>query len=175
MKKYFFLLISLLGYFSSFSQTVIEMEKQGGVYRIPCLVNGAKMKLIFDTGAANVCLSQSIAEYLLDNDYISSADFLETGQSVVADGRIVDHLKINIKDIEIGGMHLSNVPAIVMFEQQAPLLLGQSAIQQLGTVSMNGNRLVIHKIDNNSLSDDEIDALFADAKKYCDTKCGPLR
>ena len=168
MKKYFFLLISLLGYFSSFSQTVIEMEKQGGVYRIPCLVNGAKMKLIFDTGAANVCLSQSIAEYLLDNDYISSADFLETGQSVVADGRIVDHLKINIKDIEIGGMHLSNVPAIVMFEQQAPLLLGQSAIQQLGTVSMNGNRLVIHKIDNNSLSDDEIDALFADAKKYCD-------
>ena len=170
MKKYFFLLISLLGYFSSFSQTVIEMEKQGGVYRIPCLVNGAKMKLIFDTGAANVCLSQSIAEYLLDNDYISSADFLETGQSVVADGRIVDHLKINIKDIEIGGMHLSNVPAIVMFEQQAPLLLGQSAIQQLGTVSMNGNRLVIHKIDNNSLSDDEIDALFADAKKYCDNK-----
>ena len=65
---------------------------------------------------------------------------------------------------------MSNVPAIVMFEQQAPLLLGQSAIQQLGTVSMNGNRLVIHKIDNNSLSDDEIDALFADAKKYCDNK-----
>jgi len=45
MKKYFFLLISLLGYFSSFSQTVIEMEKQGGVYRIPCLVNGAKMRV----------------------------------------------------------------------------------------------------------------------------------
>jgi tetratricopeptide (TPR) repeat protein len=117
-------------------------------------VNGAKMKLIFDTGAADVCLSQSIAEYLLDNDYISTSDFVDSGKSVVADGRIVDHLKLNLKDIEIGGLHLSNVTAIVIFGQQAPLLLGQSAIQQLGTVSLNGNQLIIHQNTAKSITEE---------------------
>jgi clan AA aspartic protease (TIGR02281 family) len=133
------------------------MEEQGGVYRIPCLVNGAKMKLIFDTGASDVCLSQSIAEYLLDNDYISSSDFVDAGQSIVADGRIVDHLKLKLKDIEINGLHLSNVPAIVIFGQQVPLLLGQSAIQQLGTISLNGNQLIIHQNTSNSITAENAD------------------
>lgn len=45
------LTIFLMGliYTPCFSQTVIQMEEYGGVYRIPCKVNGAKMKLIFDT------------------------------------------------------------------------------------------------------------------------------
>ena len=53
------------------AQVTITMEQDGGVYKVPCIVNGAKMKFIFDTGAANVCLSESMADYLLDNDYIS--------------------------------------------------------------------------------------------------------
>ncbi|MCM1068164.1 MAG: retroviral-like aspartic protease family protein [Muribaculaceae bacterium] len=140
------------------AQTIIEMEEQGGVYRIPCLVNGAKMKLIFDTGASTVCLSQSIAEYLLDNDYISSDDFIEAGQSVVADGRIVDHLKINIREIVLGGVRLHNIPAVVVFEQSAPLLLGQSAIQQLGDITISNNKLIIFSF-NDTLSEAEIDRL----------------
>lgn len=58
------------------AEVTIIMEKDGGVYKIPCLVNGAKMKFIFDTGAATVCLSESMAEYLLDNDYISKEDIV---------------------------------------------------------------------------------------------------
>ena len=58
------------------SQTVIQMEEYGGLYRIPCKVNGAKMKLIFDTGADKVCLSLSMANYLYDNDYITNEDII---------------------------------------------------------------------------------------------------
>ena len=135
------------------AQVTITMEQDGGVYKVPCVVNGAKMKFIFDTGAATVCLSESMAEYLLDNDYITRDDILGIGTSQVADGRIVDHVKINLRDIEIAGLHLKDVEAVVVEGQRAPLLLGQTAIQKLGKVSIEGNKLTI---DNGVKDDVEI-------------------
>ncbi len=125
------------------AQVTITMEREAGVYKVPCVVNGAKMKFIFDTGAATVCLSESMAEYLLDNDYISKDDFIGTGSSTVADGRSVSHLKIILRDIEIAGLHLKDVEASVVEGQRAPLLLGQTAIQKLGKVAIDGNKLII--------------------------------
>ena len=144
MKK-FLLLIILFFAISLSAQVTITMEQDGGVYKVPCVVNGAKMKFIFDTGAATVCLSESMAEYLLDNDYITKDDILGTGTSQVADGRIVDHVKINLRDIEIAGLHLKDVEAVVVEGQRAPLLLGQTAIQKLGKVSIDGNKLIIER------------------------------
>lgn len=125
------------------AQTIIQMEKYEGVYKVPCVVNGAKMKFIFDTGASTVCLSLSMAEYLFDNGFINENDFIGSGSSSVADGRIVDHVKLNIKDIQIGDLHIKNVEAVVIEGQNAPLLLGQSAIQKLGNFEINGNVLII--------------------------------
>ena len=144
------------------AQITITMEQDGGVYKVPCVVNGAKMKFIFDTGAATVCLSESMAEYLLDNDYITKEDILGTGTSQVADGRIVDHVKINLRDIEIAGLHLKDVEAVVVVGQHAPLLLGQSAIQQLGLVSIRGNKLIINSMKKKDSSLEPIRELSDD-------------
>lgn len=143
MKK---ILLSLLLVVSTTvsAQVTITMEEEGGVYKVPCIVNGAKMKFIFDTGAATVCLSESMAEYLLDNDYISKDDFIGVGTSMVADGRTVNNLKVILKDIEIGGLHLKDVEASVVEGQRAPLLLGQTAIQQLGKYAIKDNLLYIY-------------------------------
>lgn len=132
------------------------MEEADGVYKVPCLVNGAKMKFVFDTGASVVSLSLPMAEYLLENDYITTNDLLEVGQSQTADGHIVDHLNINLKEIEIGGLKIYNVKAIVIASQNAPLLLGQSAIQQLGRIELEGANLIIYN-SSDGLSDSEID------------------
>lgn len=126
-----------------FSQKIILMEKEGGVYRIPCSVNGAKMKMIFDTGASNVSLSMSIAEYLLDNDYIKKEDIIGKGQALIADGSSVDTYHLILRDVEIDGLHLYDVEASISASQNAPLLLGQSAIQKLGKISIEGNKLII--------------------------------
>jgi len=164
--KYLFLFALIITFtFSGKAQKTIQMEKDGGVYKIACLVNGVKMKFIFDTGAAAVCISETMAEYLYENDYLTDEDFIGTGSSTVADGRIVDHLNINLRDIEIAGMHLSNVKAVVVEGQKAPLLLGQTAIKELGRISIDGDRLTIHNIDNN-YSDEEIDKLIELAKNH---------
>ncbi len=143
MRIFLLLALIIISNFFCKGEINIKMEKDGNVYRIPCIINGAKMKLLFDTGASVVSLSLPMAEYLFDNGYISNSDFRGDGQTVVADGKIVDHLKLNLKDIEISGIHLSNVEAVVIASQNAPLLLGQSAIQKLGRYQINGDVLVL--------------------------------
>ena len=126
-------------------QTIIQMEKDGGVYKIPCEINGLRLKLIFDTGASNVCISESIALMMLENGYIDKSDIKGKSSSVVADGRIVDNTVINIKSLKLGGISLSDVEAVVIHQQSAPLLLGQSAIQKLGKVSIDGDKLILNR------------------------------
>ncbi|MBR5147996.1 MAG: retroviral-like aspartic protease family protein [Bacteroidaceae bacterium] len=146
MKQKLFLLIV---YFSlplfAWSQTVIQMTEDMGVYKIPCEVNGLKAKMIFDTGASVVSLSRSFAEILIENDKLASSDFIGLSKSVVADGRTVEQTNIILRTMRIGDITLKDVKAVVVNEQKAPLLLGQSAIQQLGEISIKGDKLYIQK------------------------------
>ncbi len=125
---------------------------------MPCTVNGVKMKFVFDTGAAMVSMSQSMAQFLLDGEYLSVSDIKGTGKFQMADGRIVNGTIIMLRDIEIGGMHIHNIKASVSEEQNAPLLLGQTAIQELGRVSIEGNKLIIHSVEN-ELTEEQIEEL----------------
>ena len=47
-------------------------------------------------------------------------------------------------------MHIYNVEAIVVDGQNAPLLMGQSAIKKLGSIEINGNILTIHNESSNT-------------------------
>jgi len=137
------------------------MEKDGGIYKISCKVNGAPMKMYFDTGASTVSISKATAIYLLDNDLISPQDFRGKTKTATADGSISDNMVINLKDIEIAGLHLRNVLATVSYSLNAPLLLGQTAIQRLGKISLHGNILTIYTntsdSNQNNLNREELD------------------
>lgn len=167
MKKQILLFLALIMSMMATAQVTIQMEKEGGVYKVPCTVNGVKMKFIFDTGAATVSMSQTMAQFLLDGDYLSATDIKGTGKSVLADGSIVNHAIVNLRDVEIGGMHLHNIGATVIEGQNAPLLLGQSAISELGRISIEGNKLVIHSAEN-ELTQQQIDQLDEQAFRYMD-------
>lgn len=119
------------------------MVEDMGVYKIPCEVNGLKVKMVFDTGAAAVSLSTSLAEMMMDNGYLTKEDITGQAKSMTADGRIIDHTNIVLRTVKIGGISLSNIHAVVLDNQTAPLLFGQSAIQQLGEISIKGDKLYI--------------------------------
>lgn len=123
----------------------IKMEESGGVFTIPCYVNGVKMNFIFDTGASNVCISLTEALFLSKNGYLDDDDIIGTGYTKVADGSIVENMEINLHSIEIGGVMVTDVRAIVTKSINAPLLLGQSAIQKLGRIEMEGDSIFIFK------------------------------
>ena len=155
------------------AQVRITMEQDGGVYKVPCKVNGLKLKFIFDTGAASVSISSTIANMMLENDYLKPSDIQGKGASVIADGSIIDLTKIILREIEIGGLVLRNVEAVVIHNQDSPLLLGLSAIRRLGKVSISGNVLIIDSGSSSSSSkseytDDEIDRMYQEALDYFD-------
>lgn len=82
---------------------------------------------------------------MYDNGYLKDEDITGTAQTQIADGSVVDVVVVNLKDFEVGGFHLRNVRATIKGGQNVPLLMGQSAIEKLGRVSISGNKLIIHK------------------------------
>lgn len=136
----------------SYGQSTIQMRKEGGVYTVPCEVNGLKLRFIFDTGASDVSISLTEALFMLKNGYLNSADILGKEYYTDATGSISAGTKIILRKIEFGGMSLYNVEASVVHALSAPLLLGQSAMAKLGQfqIDPNSGSLVIINGTNNS-------------------------
>ena len=134
----------------SFCQTTITMQNEGGVYVVPCSVNGIKLKFIFDTGASDVSISATEAIFMLKNGYLKSEDILGEQNYSNATGDISVGTIIILRDIEFAGLHLKDVRASVVHALDAPLLLGQTAIQKLGKYQMDGNTLTILNGANNT-------------------------
>lgn len=130
------------------SQVRIKMQKYGGVYTTPCLVNGLRLRFIFDTGASNVSLSLSEAIFMLKNGYLDEKDLHGSSYSQIANGNIVENTTVNLKELEIGGIKIYNVDATIIHELSAPLLLGQSAIQKLGKIQIEDDELIIMNSDS---------------------------
>ncbi|WP_051220740.1 retropepsin-like aspartic protease family protein [Flavobacterium filum] len=143
MKKITILLISIMSFGINYSQKIIEMEKVNGVYEIPCKVNGIPMKFIFDTGASDVAISVTEAKFLYKQGLILDSDFIEKINYKIANGEIVEGTRIILKHIDIGGIILTDVSAVIINKQNSPLLLGQSAIEKIGQYTIDGNKLIL--------------------------------
>lgn len=121
----------------------INMIEKGGIYEIPCKVNGIDMKFIFDTGASNVSISLAEALFMIKNGYLKREDIGEKIYYSIANGDVEEGTLINIGEIEIGGLKLKNVEASIVHNMSAPLLLGMSAISKLGKIQLEGSKLII--------------------------------
>lgn len=141
--KHFLLIICLLLSCTLNAQDRIKMEKSGGIYKIPCEVNGLRMKFYLDTGASLVSISLKEALFMLENGYLSKTDIIGTGKSSIADGSIVENTIINLREMKIGNKTLQNVKASVSNSLMAPILLGQSALKRLGEYKIQGDFLIL--------------------------------
>jgi clan AA aspartic protease (TIGR02281 family) len=150
MRKLVLFFLLLFAVMSNAQTRVIMTNEGNGVYTIPCKVNGISLKFIFDTGASDVVISLSEARFMLKNGYLNSSDIVGTSYSQIANGQITENTKIILREIEIQGLKLYDVTASVIHELSAPLLLGQSAIQKLGKIQLNGNELIIYNVGNTS-------------------------
>jgi clan AA aspartic protease (TIGR02281 family) len=130
------------------AQITVEMEQQNGIYYLQGKVNGLNLKFIFDTGASNVSLSLAEALFMLKNGYIARDDIKGGSYAQIANGDIVENTEVILKSIEIGGVTIYNVKALISHNLSAPLLLGQSAIQKLGPIQLDKDKLIIQNGKN---------------------------
>ena len=132
----------------TFGQITIEMTPKGNVYSLPGKINGLELNFIFDTGASDVYLSMTEAIFMLKNGYLVQNDFTGISYSQIANGEIVENTTVLLREVEIGGIKIQDVTASISHNLDAPLLLGQSVIQKLGPIQLDGNKLIIQNGKN---------------------------
>lgn len=126
----------------------MKMNLENGVYTIPCEVNDLRMRFILDTGASSVCISSTEALFMLKNGYLSDEDIKGLSKSQIANGELLENVRINLKKIKVGSAILHNIEAVIIDSDKAPLLLGLSALNKLGKWSMTDGFLVLHDVNN---------------------------
>ncbi len=130
------------------TETITEIavkRNPGGTFEIPCDINGLPLQMIFDTGASDVTISSVEANFMFKNGYLSEKDIKGKKYYQVANGQIGEGTTITLREVKIGDASLHNVDASVVKSQKAPLLLGQSAMERFGTITIDNqnNKLII--------------------------------
>lgn len=121
-------------------KTVLKMEKDQGVNYVWIEINGLRLKFIFDTGASSICISSAEAAVLYRQGTLRDEDFIDMQYFQDATGGISEGTKINLRTVKIGDRLLSNIEALVIDNTEAPLLLGQSALEKFGKISIDNKR-----------------------------------
>lgn len=121
----------------------VPFTRDGGVLVVSCTVNGLPLNYIFDSGASNVCISLSEAQFMLKNGYLDKKDLGGKEYYGDATGRVSEGMSINLKTLTFGGLTIRNVKASVTSTLNAPLLLGQTAMQMLGNVHIDYDKGVV--------------------------------
>ena len=129
-------------------ETVTEIavkRNPGGTFEIPCDINGLALQMVFDTGASDVTISSVEADFMFKNGYLSEKDIKGKTYYQIANGQISEGTTITLREVKIGDAVLHNVDASVVKSQMAPLLLGQSAMERFGAITIDNqnNKLII--------------------------------
>lgn len=132
---------------NTFGQNYISVpytETYGNTIMLPVKINGVGLDMIFDTGASSTCITVAEARYLYSKGLLSENDILDVQSFQTADGNINVGLKVVLRKVVIGeSIHLSNVEALIVESQQAPLLLGQSVLKKFREVSVDRENKVV--------------------------------
>lgn len=129
-------------------ETVTEIavkRNPGGTFEIPCDINGLALQMVFDTGASDVTISSVEADFMFKNGYLSEKDIKGKTYYQIANGQISEGTTITLREVKIGDAVLHNVDASVVKSQRAPPLLGQSAMERFGAITIDNqnNKLII--------------------------------
>lgn len=125
---------------STGKKTILKMENDNGVKYVWIEINGLRLKFIFDTGASSICISSSEASVLYRQGTLQKDDILDIQYFQDATGTISAGTRINLKTVKIGDRTLNNIDATVIDNSKAPLLLGQTAFEKFGKISIDNHK-----------------------------------
>ena len=126
----------------------IPFTASNGVTKVDCTINGLPLNFIFDTGASDVTISQTEANFMFKNGYLSQRDIVGKERYQTADGNVSVGTVFVLNHINFGGLELTGVRASVVGSQKAPLLLGQTVLKRLGKIEIDNERRIL-KITTN--------------------------
>ena len=137
------------------AQTVIPMHQESdGRYTMNASVNGVGVRTYYTPDKWYASMSTTTYLFLYENGYIADADVNGMTTVKMPNGSSTKAASFVIRNLKIGNVIVQNLPAFVITKQTVPLLVGNSAFDCFGTVSQEGNRLIV---------DDRFEEDFAEA------------
>jgi aspartyl protease family protein len=118
-------------------ENTLLMETKNGVRYVWIEINGIRLKFIFDTGASSISISTVEANILYRQGTLTKDDILDKEYFQDATGRISVGTKINLRTVKVGNRILQNIQATVINNPNAPLLLGQSVLENFGKIEID--------------------------------------
>lgn len=119
----------------------VPYKEKGGVICLPVSINNVGLEMIFDTGASTTLITIAEAEYLYNKGTLTDEDLVDFQLYETADGGIAEGVVINIRKLVIGNeIELKDIEAIVVANQSAPLLLGQSVLSKFQKIEVDRAR-----------------------------------
>jgi aspartyl protease family protein len=117
----------------------VRLYGTSGSYRLIAHVNDSySVAFVLDTGADSVLISLPLATELVRNGTLTEADMGEGTEVQTASGQIEAGLHVRLRSVEVGGVRVNNVHALVM--ENVPkfgMLLGQSFLRRLPSWSID--------------------------------------
>jgi aspartyl protease family protein len=103
--------------------TVVLKRGLDGHYRAEALINGEKVKVLVDTGATGVAISQRVADRL----NLKSITAIRT---MTANGESVGYM-VRLRSIKVGGVEANDVSAMIAPGLEGDVLLGMSYLGRM--------------------------------------------
>jgi aspartyl protease family protein len=111
-----------------------------GHFHVEALINGARLRLLVDTGASQVVLSPSDARRLgIDT---ASLDFRHVSET--ANGP-VSGAPVTLREVAVGNVRLADVAASVNGAEMSESLLGMTFLSRLSGFEVSGDRLTLRQ------------------------------
>ena len=121
----------------------VRLEKQGGTYTVPVVINNAiRLNFILDSGASDVLIAGDVFLTLVRTGTIKQSDFIGSQTYSLADGSKLKGARFTIHELKVGSQVATDVVASVG-PVTGDLLLGLSFLSRFGTVTLDNNRHVL--------------------------------
>ncbi len=123
-----FLILSSTLLFAQQQITVPLRKIFSDVSYVSAVVNGDTLDFLFDTGSYIVMIPRSVADSMIARDALLPEDVIGPSCSIMANGKPLHGIKVNIRSFIFGGIEFKDVEADITETDQ--FLLGQSLLQR---------------------------------------------
>lgn len=122
----------------------VKLTKVNGIYKIPVTINSTiRISFIFDSGAADVLITPDVASVLIKSGSLTKDDYLGSAKYIIADGSIIEQAQFRLASIQIGTKIIRNVCCSVSNNLEAPMLLGQTVMENFGKYTFDYQKQIL--------------------------------
>lgn len=130
------------------AQTVIPVCKEAdGKYSVEASLNGVRVRTYYAEENWFASVSSTTYLFLTENGYIANADVKGMTTLKMPGGSTTKAGSFVIRSLRMGNVIVKDLPAFVIAKQNVPLIIGSSAFDCFGEVTLMDDRLIINDAD----------------------------